>query len=276
LWDYSEKLLDHFYNPRNMGEVEEPDSVVQVGNIACGDALRLSLKIRDGHVVDAKFKTFGCGSAIAAASALTEMVKGKTLEEAIRISNEDIAEYLDGLPAEKMHCSVMGQEALQKAIALYRGEKISMEEDYLCECFQVTEEKIRSAILNQKLTTLEQVTHYTKAGGGCGRCHDRILELLSNKSMSAPASVAPDVPRSPMTNLERIRLIQATFERDVAPFLATHGGSAELVDVEGTKVYVRLAGACKGCPHHTTTISDLIQMKLREHVDPHIEVKEED
>ena len=180
MWNYSEKLLDHFYNPRNMGDLEDPDAVAQVGNITCGDALRLSLKIQDGRVFDAKFKTFGCGSAIAAASALTEMVKGKDLEEAGKITNQDIADYLDGLPAEKMHCSVMGEEALRKAIALYQGEEMRSkeEESVLCTCFTISEEKVRDAISRYHLTTVEEVAHYTKAGAGCGGCRDQIERLL--------------------------------------------------------------------------------------------------
>jgi nitrogen fixation NifU-like protein len=116
---YSEKVMDHFMNPRNVGEIESADGVGEVGNPACGDMMRLYLKIDEGKVVDAKFRTFGCGAAIASSSMLTEMVKGKTLEEARAISNQHVADALDGLPAVKIHCSVMAEQAVKSALDDY-------------------------------------------------------------------------------------------------------------------------------------------------------------
>lgn len=113
---YSEIVMDHFANPRNMGDMEEPSAVGNVGNPACGDMMRLYLKIKDGVIVDAKFKTFGCGAAIASSSMLTEMLKGKTLKEAMEISNEEVVNALGGLPQAKIHCSVMAEEALKAAM----------------------------------------------------------------------------------------------------------------------------------------------------------------
>lgn len=119
---YSEKVMDHFMNPRNMGEIKEPDAFAEVGNPACGDMLRLFLKIEDDKIVDVKFQTFGCGAAIASSSMLTEILKGKTLEEARGVTNESIAEALDGLPKAKIHCSVMAEEAVQKALDDYASK----------------------------------------------------------------------------------------------------------------------------------------------------------
>jgi nitrogen fixation NifU-like protein len=116
---YSEKVMDHFMNPRNVGEIEGADGVGEVGNPACGDMMRLYLKIDGGKVVDAKFRTFGCGAAIASSSMLTEMIKGKTVDEARAISNQHVADALDGLPAVKIHCSVMAEQAVQSALDDY-------------------------------------------------------------------------------------------------------------------------------------------------------------
>ena len=180
MWEYTDKVFEHFKNPRNVGEVENPDGIGDVGSLACGDALRLTFKLdEDKRIGDAKFKTFGCASAIASSSALTEMIKGKTLEEAEKITNQDIADFLGGLPEEKMHCSVMGKEALDAAIAYYRGESVEADhEDIVCKCFGITGEEIRQIVRLNGLKTVEQVTHYTKAGGGCSTCHPEIQEIL--------------------------------------------------------------------------------------------------
>ncbi|MEK7365421.1 MAG: Fe-S cluster assembly scaffold protein NifU, partial [Candidatus Deferrimicrobiota bacterium] len=116
---YSEKVMDHFMNPRNVGEIESADGVGEVGNPACGDMMRLYLKIDEGKVVDAKFRTFGCGAAIASSSMLTEMIKGKTVDEARAITNLHVADALDGLPAVKIHCSVMAEQAVKSALDDY-------------------------------------------------------------------------------------------------------------------------------------------------------------
>ena len=116
---YSEKVMEHFKNPRNVGEMENPDGVGHVGNPVCGDIMELYIKVDDGIIVDAKFKTFGCGAAIATSSMVTEMVKGNSIEEALKISNRTVAEALDGLPLVKMHCSALAEEALKSAIEDY-------------------------------------------------------------------------------------------------------------------------------------------------------------
>ncbi len=122
---YSDKVMDHFTNPRNVGEIEDPDGVGQVGNPVCGDIMKMFIKVEDNRIVDIKFKTFGCGAAIATSSAITELVKGKTIEEALAITREDVAEELGGLPPNKMHCSNLAADALHRAIADYKERRKS-------------------------------------------------------------------------------------------------------------------------------------------------------
>ncbi|SFQ08137.1 Fe-S cluster assembly scaffold protein NifU [Caldicoprobacter faecalis] len=117
---YSEKVMDHFMNPRNVGEIEDADGVGEVGNAKCGDIMKIFLKIRDNRIVDVKFKTFGCGAAIASSSMATELIKGKTIDEALELTNKAVAEALDGLPPIKMHCSVLAEQAIKAAIEDYR------------------------------------------------------------------------------------------------------------------------------------------------------------
>lgn len=122
---YSEKVMDHFMNPRNVGEMPDADGVGMEGNPTCGDAMQLFIKVEDDRIVDAKFRTFGCGAAIAVSSMITEMIKGKTLDEALSISKEAVAQELGGLPPQKMHCSNLGADALRKAVEDYRSKKKS-------------------------------------------------------------------------------------------------------------------------------------------------------
>ncbi|MBQ1569398.1 MAG: Fe-S cluster assembly protein NifU [Kiritimatiellae bacterium] len=182
MWDYSEKMLDHFRHPRNVGTIDDPDGEATVGSLACGDALKFQFKLGpDGRISDAKFQTFGCASAIASSSALTEMVIGKSLEEARKITNKEIADYLGGLPPQKMHCSVMGREAMEAAIKNYEtgaNTDRNLEDELLCTCYNVSENEVRRVITENRLTTVEEVVNYTKAGGGCGRCIPKIRKIL--------------------------------------------------------------------------------------------------
>lgn len=277
MWEYSDTVKEHFLNPRNVGEIENPDAVGEVGSMSCGDALKLTFKVDENErIVDARFKTFGCASAIASSSALTEMLKGKTIAEAEKITNEDIVAYLGGLPKEKIHCSVMGQDALKHAIACYRGEAVAEKPgNVVCECFGVTDLEIRSALATHDLPTVEEVTHFIKAGGGCGKCHDPIEALIAESRGEAPAPVAP-VPAAsaPMTNLEKMRRIEEVLAADIAPAIEKDGGRIELLDVEGDVVKVRLAGACATCSAARVTLKDFVERTLREKVKPELTVKE--
>lgn len=278
MWEYSDKVKDHFFNPRNIGELEDANAVGEVGSLACGDALKLYLKIdpESDRIIDARFQTFGCGSAIASSSALTEMVKGKTIEEALKITNQDIADYLGGLPQEKMHCSVMGRDAFQAAVACYRGQpapREQLEGELVCECFGVTDEQIRREVQANNLVTVEQVTHYTKAGGGCGQCHEKIAAIIQQVrgERRQAAKAEKSVPR--MTNIQKIAKIQEVMEKDIRPMLQQDGGDVELVDLDGNKVLVALRGMCTSCPSSSLTRSG-IEAKLKELVHPDLFVEE--
>jgi len=279
MWNYTEKVLDHFRNPRNVGVIPDPDGVGEVGSMACGDALKFTFKLgKDGRIADAKFQTFGCASAIASSSALTEIVKGMTLEEAAKVTNQHIADYLGGLPEQKMHCSVMGREALEVAIENYRtGKSVKkiLEGKVICTCFGVTEEEIERAIRENNLTTVEQVTNYTKAGGGCGQCHPDIERIIKKIQEERKKAVAASAPRK-MTGVQRIKLIEETIEREIRPMLQRDGGDLELIDVSGNKVTISFRGMCAGCQVAEVTMKDVVEAKLREFVSPDLVVEEEE
>ncbi len=280
MWEYSDKVREHFFNPRNSGPLEEANGIGDVGSIQCGDALRLMLKVNpDSEVIeDAHFQTFGCGSAIASSSALTEIIKGMTLDEALKVSNQDIADYLDGLPPEKMHCSVMGREALQAAVANYRGEEWSDDHEegaLVCKCFAIDAVMIEDVVKANDLNTVEEVTFYTKAGGGCAACHEGIEEILAKikAERAGPGEVSPppacpatpDAAKPPAKKLsivEKIKLIEEVLT-SVRPMLQRDHGDVELADVQGKKIYVHLKGACSGCMMEAATLGG-IQQKMIE------------
>jgi NifU-like protein len=278
MWDYTAKVKDHFLHPRNVGVIDEPDGVGEVGSLACGDALKLMFKLDDAaRIVDVKFQTFGCASAIASSSALTEIVKGMTVEEAEKVTNKHIADYLGGLPEQKMHCSVMGREALEAAIADYRGEDVGKQElagEIVCTCFGVTEDEIERVIRDGNLDSVEDVTNYCKAGGGCGGCQGEIAAILSKVRGESIVAEQPPAPPKRMTNIQRIKLVEETIQREVRPQLQQDGGDIELIDVDGNHVYVSFRGACAKCLVAEFTMKEVVEGRLREFVSEDIVVEE--
>ena len=280
MWEYTDKVKDHFFNPRNVGEIKHPDGIGEVGSLACGDALKLTFKLdENGRIADAKFKTFGCASAIATSSVLTEMIKGMTIDQAAKVTNRDIADYLGGLPEQKMHCSVMGREALEAAIENYRTggkKKHELEGKVVCTCFGVTENEIERVIRENNLTTVEDVTNYCKAGGGCGGCKDQIEKII--EGLQGEIAKEPSVPtpaKSPrLTNIHRMQLIQQTINQQIRPALRAHGGDIELIDIEGNKVIVAFRGMCAQCKMADFTMKDVVEAKLREFVADELFVEE--
>jgi NifU-like protein len=280
MWDYTDKVMDHFSNPRNVGRVEDYDGIGEVGSLACGDALTLTFKLdANGRIADVKFQTFGCASAIASSSVLTEIIKGMTLDEAQKVTNQQIADRLGGLPEQKMHCSVMGQEALEAAIAYYRDKgKVHLHKHgkVVCTCFGVTDEEIRKVISENAITTVEQVTNYCKAGGGCGGCKGRIAELINEvvgQNKSAASAIKPTHPAR-LTNIQKIQLVQQTINEQIRPALRADGGDIELIDVEGDKVIVALRGMCAQCKMAEFTMRDVVEAKLKEFVSDTLTVEE--
>jgi len=278
MWDYNDKVMEHFIEPKNVGEVENADAVGEVGNMSCGDALKLTLKINeDGIIEEAKFKTFGCASAIASSSALTEIVKGMTLEEASKVTNQDIVDVLGELPEEKMHCSVMGMEALQAAIADYKGEALpdscdDHEGRIVCHCFGVTDVKIRNVAKENNLHSAEDIKNYCKAGGACGACLDEIQEILDG--IWREKEEAEKSSPSQMSIVQKVMKIQEVIDKEILPMLQQDGGGIELVDINGNIVKVKLQGRCAVCPTSHITMKHTVQDKLREYVMPDIIVEE--
>ncbi len=281
MWDYSEKVMDHFINPRNVGEVENPDGVGDVGNMSCGDALKLTFKLdENGRIAEAKFKTFGCASAIASSSALTELIIGMTLDEARKVTNQDIVKILGELPEEKMHCSVMGMEALQAAIADYLGETVAEEDDdhegrIVCHCFGVTDTKIRNIAKANHLKTAAEITNYCKAGGACGVCLDDIQEILDGIWQAADKAEGGETEEdfSKLPIVKKVLRVQEVIDKEIKPLLEQDGGSIELVDVVDNVIKVRLQGRCATCPSALVTLEHTVAEKLREFIAPELQVE---
>jgi NifU-like protein len=269
MWDYSEKVMDHYRNPRNVGSLENPDAVGVAGSLTCGDQLKIYLKIENNIVTDAKFQTFGCGSAVASSSILTEMIIGKSVDEVRKITNKDIADELGGLPPEKMHCSVMGYEALEDALKHYGeegyvdldeilGNKPEQKEKIICTCFQVSENMIWDAIKQNGLKTVEEVTNYTKAGGACGKCKEVIQDIIDtyyHKEKSESEKLTPT---------QWILKVNNVIETQISPELQKDGGDIELVDIKNKTIYVKLKGRCSGCKNSTMTLKNFAQKTLQE------------
>ena len=280
MWDYSDKVIDHYRNPRNVGKIDNADAIGEAGSLACGDSLKIYLKIKDGIVTDAKFQTFGCGSAVASSSILTEMIIGKTVDEVKKITNKDIADELGGLPPEKMHCSVMGYEALEDALKNFDDytdlDDLRIEENaqkvgekIVCTCFGVTENVIWDAIKINGLKTVEEITNYTKAGGACGRCKAAIQDIIDTYYKKEGKEEVKT-----LTPAQKILKINNIIENQISPELRKDGGDITLVDIQDNKVMVKLRGKCSGCKNSHLTLKAFVERTLKDTVDQSIEVVE--
>ncbi len=305
-WAYSEKTKQIFMDAvhgkpgTHMGEIEEPDGVGEHGSIACGDALRFSFRVKRHPtdplrdvITEARYLTFGCTSAIAASEALCSLIEdgGYTPIEALKITNEDIVDYLEGLPAQKIHCSVMGAEALQAAVldwARRRGvdiESIGLalpesDEDegrIVCNCLGMSEPYIRRKVEELNLRTIPDITNAIKAGGACQSCHHApgglqdILDDIWGPSESEEASSPPVTEGgnadAPLSAFQFMKKVESVIEEEIRPRLRSDGGDIELVDIKDRLVYLKLLGACSGCPGASTTLKLMVEKTLKERID---------
>ena len=269
MWEYSEIVKEHYKNPKNVGSIENADAIGEAGALACGDALKLYLKIENDIVVDAKFQTFGCGSAVASSSMLTEMIIGKPLSEVEKITNKDIIERLGGLPPEKTHCSVMGREALEDALKNYYGYSIGEKstDKIICNCYSVTEGSIKEAI-EHGAKTLKDVMEATYAGTACGRCKGAIQGILDS-ILGKPVE-----EKKELNPVQFAIKVNKVIEDVIAPELLKDNGGIELIDIKDKNIYVKLQGTCSSCPNATATLRGFVEKRLKELVDSDITITE--
>ncbi len=313
LWDaYSNKVTTLMNNPKHQGELFEEEVekrgnkliVADFGAESCGDAVRLYWEIdpKSDIIIDSKFKSFGCGTAIASSDVMTELCIGKTVQEAVKITNIDVEFALrddpdtPAVPPQKMHCSVMAYDVIKKAAGLYMGvDAESFETEIIvCECARVSLGTIKEVIRLNDLTTVEQITDYTKAGGFCKSCirpggHEPmdyyLVDILADtrKEMeeekikaAADASAGGEVNFEDMTLVQQIKAVDAIIDENVRQFLIMDGGDMEIIDIkkadETIDIYIRYLGACDGCASSSTGTLYAIESTLKEKLSQKIRV----
>jgi NifU-like protein len=316
-WQYSEKTKELFMNAvhgkpgTHLGEIEDPDGLGEHGSIACGDSMRFTFRVqRDPNdptkdvITDARYLTFGCTSAIASSEALCSIIEqgSYTPIQALKIRNEDIVKFLEGLPRQKIHCSVMGAEALEAAVfnwAQKRGVDLAElgidihaneqeEGRIVCKCFSLSEPYLRRKIKELNLRTIPEITSAIKAGGACMSCHQvpgglqdllddiwgvdqRQLRVLPSPQ---PLSEVPTKEGAPISPYQFAKQVEKAVDQYVRPMLEQDGGGLEIVDIKDTLVYCRLKGACAGCAGATQTLKMMVEKTLKDMVDERVRVVE--
>ena len=314
-WEYSEKTKELFMAAvhgkpgTHLGEIEDPDGSGEHGSIACGDAMRFTFRV-ERHptdptrdvITDARYLTFGCTSAIAASEALCTMIEQQRLTpvEALKIKNNDIVEFLEGLPEQKIHCSVMGAEALESAVfnwAQRRGvdlERLGIdvhanekeEGRIVCKCFSLSEPYLRRKIQDLNLRTIPEITNAVKAGGACMSCHHvpgGLQDLLdevwgedreSLRILPAAASPvsSPDAEQPALSPYQFSKKVERAIDEYVRPMLHRDGGDLEIIDIKDTLIYCRLQGACAGCAAANQTLKMMVEKTLKDMVDERVRV----
>ncbi len=269
MWEYTDKVKEYYTNPKNVGELENPNAIGEAGSLVCGDMLKIYLNIDENNVItDAKFQTFGCGSAIASSSALTEMIIGKTLDEAEKITNQDIVEFLGGLPNAKIHCSVMGKEALEDAIANFKGIEKTEDTDnpLICECFNVREQDLRNLVREKGVTDIYEASEFSNIGAGCGKCRNEAAAIIEDELKKKNES------SDKITKTQLVLKINKVLEGYISEHLRKDGGDIELVNVKKNKVYVKLSGTCGKCANSAHTLKNFVEKTLKEQVSEELEV----
>ena len=322
-WNYSEKTTELFMNAvqgkpgTHMGEIDDADGFGEHGSIACGDALRFTFRVdrhptdpKQDRITEARYLTFGCTSAIAASEALCAILEEGdfTPIAALDIGNTDIVKYLGGLPQAKIHCSVMGAEALEAAVFNWAqrrgvdlgklGVDIHSEEQeegrVVCKCFSLSEPYIKRKIKELNLRTIPDITGAIKAGGACMSCHhtpgglqDLLDETWSGTGGSElrvltnpipPVAPMSDEPASEpaggavLSPYQFAKKVEKAFEEYIRPMIQRDGGDVEIIDIKGNLVYCQLGGACADCAGAGKTLKLLVERHLKEAVDEHIRV----
>jgi NifU-like protein len=316
-WEYSEKTKRLFMDAvhgkpgTHLGEIEDPDGFGEHGSIACGDSLRFTFRVRrhptdptQDVITEARYLTFGCTSAIAASEALCTLIEqgGFTPIGALKVQNKDIVEFLEGLPQQKIHCSVMGAEALESAVfnwAQKRGvdlEKLGIhihadqqaDGRIVCNCFALSEPYLRRKIEELNLRTIAEITNATKAGGACMSCHHapgglqdllddiwgkggKQLRIVPKIAAPAPTPAAPATEPA-VSSYQFMKQVEKTLAEVVQPMLAHDGGAIEVVDIKDNLVFCKLEGACAGCAGAGQTLKLMVEKALKDLVDERIRV----
>jgi len=308
LWEhYSNKVSTRMNQPLFMGEITPEQAAALGGELvvadhgaeSCGDAVRLYWVVNPDTqmIIDSRFKSFGCGTAIASSDVMAEMCIGKTVDEALKITNIDVEAALrdtpdmPAVPPQKMHCSVMAYDVIKKAAATYKHLDMSAfeEEDLVCECARVSLKTIKEVIRLNDLRTVEEITNFTKAGAFCKSCirpggHEKrkyYLEdiLRDTREEMEKAKIREQAMKTEFTSLNLIqkhREVEKVMNGTIVPMLAGDGGTVEVVDMKETDgktiVYIRYGGACMGCASSLTGTLSGIQEQLRQSLDPSIDV----
>jgi NifU-like protein len=315
-WEYSEKTKQLFMDAvhgkpgTHLGEIENPDGMGEHGSVACGDAMKFTFRVNrhpndptKDVIAEAKYLTFGCTSAIASSEALCDIIErgNYTPITALKIHNKDIVDYLDGLPEQKIHCSVMGAEALESAVfnwAQRRGidlkslgidmhDQETEEGRIVCKCFSLTEPYIIRKIRELNLKTIPQITNAIKAGGGCSSCHhvpgglqDLLDQVWKGESVQVSGGAAAPLvsietqESSGMSPYQFAKKVEKVIEEYIRPSLHMDGGDVEVIDIKGTLVYCKLKGACSHCIGASQTLKMMVERLLKDQVDERIRVVE--